>query len=221
MMFSLNYPMQQIYRLRLVAILESFEGFEVFQHSVAKFTENEIPMILHPWHGVEPEWNREDASIRGLIEIPSGSKAKYEVDKVSGLLKLDRVVFAAFVYPVNYGFIPKSLGDDGDPLDILVLSEVSIEPLCLVDTKVIGYMEMIDSGQGDEKIIAVAKGDMSVSHIQSMEELPQNFKSELKHFFLNYKTLMNREVRVENFRGREDAAAVIEKALINYQKKFA
>ncbi len=197
------------------------DDLRLIQRSVAKFTANETQMILHPWHEVAPEWNSQDASIRGLIEIPKGSKAKYEVDKVSGLLKLDRVVFAAFVYPINYGFIPKSLGDDGDPLDILVLSEVSIQPMCLVETKVIGYMEMIDSGQGDEKIIAVAKGDMSVSHIQSMEELPQNFKSELKHFFLNYKTLMNREVRVENFRGREDAAVVIEKALSNYQKKYS
>jgi inorganic pyrophosphatase len=177
-------------------------------------------MIQHPWHEVANDYDASSASVRGLIEISRGSKAKYEVDKKSGLLKLDRVVFAAFVYPINYGFIPQSLGDDGDPLDILVLSEVSIQPLCLVDTKVIGYMEMIDSGQGDEKIIAVAKGDMSVSHINSIEELPENFKLELKHFFLNYKTLMNKEVRVEKFLGVEQAKTVIEKALINYQKTF-
>ncbi len=176
--------------------------------------------MQHPWHEVSNDYNASDNSVRGLIEFSRGSKAKYEVDKKSGLLKLDRVVFAAFVYPINYGFIPQSLGDDGDPLDILVLSEVSIEPLCLVDTKIIGYMEMVDSGQGDEKIIAVAKGDMSVSHINTMDELPMNFKLELKHFFLNYKTLMNKEVKVDSFLGVDAAKKVIEKALVNYQKTF-
>ncbi len=177
-------------------------------------------MILHPWHEAEHHFNKKNASIDGVIEISRGSKAKYEVDKPSGLLRLDRVVFAAFAYPINYGFIPQSLGDDGDPLDILVLSEVSIEPLCLVKAKVIGYMEMIDSGQGDEKIIAVAEGDMSVSHINSIEELPANFKAELKHFFLHYKNLLNKEVLVEDFKGKAEAIAVIEKSIVNYQKKF-
>lgn len=177
-------------------------------------------MILHPWHEVENQFDPANATIRGLIEIPRGSKAKYEVDKKSGLLKLDRVVFAAFVYPINYGFIPQTLGDDGDPLDILVLSEVSIEPLCLVDSRIIGYMEMRDSGQGDEKIIAVARGDMSVSHITSVEQLPQNFMLELKHFFLNYKTLMKKEVVVDQFRDVEAAKVVIKNAIVNYQKTF-
>jgi len=177
-------------------------------------------MIYHPWHEVPTRFNREDATINGIIEISQGSKAKYEVDKESGLLRLDRVIFAAFVYPINYGFIPQSLGDDGDPLDILVLSEVAIEPLCLVKAKVIGYMQMIDTGQGDEKIIAVADGDMSVSHINHVEELQPNFKSELKHFFLHYKNLLNREVLVDDFRSRDEAIAVIEKSLLNYQQKF-
>lgn len=177
-------------------------------------------MIQHPWHEAENFYDKENGTVRGIVEISRGSKAKYEVDKKSGLLKLDRVVFAAFVYPINYGFIPQSLGDDGDPLDILVLSEVSIEPLCLVDTKIIGFMEMIDSGQGDEKIIAVASGDMSVSHINEIDELPENFKSELKHFFLNYKTLMKKEVKVDSFRGKKEAQLVIEKALLMYQKNF-
>lgn len=177
-------------------------------------------MILHPWHEVEPQWNKDERTVRGLIEISKSGKAKYEVDKTSGLLRLDRVVFAAFVYPVNYGFIPKSLGDDDDPLDILVLSEVNIQPLCLVDCKVIGYMEMIDQGQPDEKIIAVAQGDMSVSHINSIDMLPENFKSELKHFFQNYKVLMNKEVVVENFRDSKSAARVIEKSFEQYRNKF-
>jgi inorganic pyrophosphatase len=178
-------------------------------------------MILHPWHEVSPDFQKDAATVNGIIEISRGSKAKYEVDKKSGLLKLDRVVFAAFHYPINYGFIPQSLGDDGDPLDILVLSEVSIEPLCLVKAKIIGYMEMIDSGEGDEKIIAVAEGDMSVSHINSIDELPQNFKSELKHFFMNYKTLLNKKVEVDEFKSKDDALKVVARALDNYQDKFA
>ena len=177
-------------------------------------------MIQHPWHEVANDFDKNNAEVCGLIEIPRGSKAKYEVDKRSGLLRLDRVVFAAFVYPINYGFIPQTLGDDGDPLDILVLSEVSINSLTLVHTQVIGYMEMIDTGQRDEKIIAIASGDMSVNHIKSMETLPDNFKSELKHFFQHYKILMKKEVVVDNFLGRDEAMAVIEKSIINYQQKF-
>lgn len=178
-------------------------------------------MILHPWHEVEPEFNKDEAHVRGIIEISRGSKAKYEVDKKSGLLKLDRVVFAAFHYPINYGFIPQSLGDDGDPLDILVLSEVSIEPLCLVNAKVIGYMPMVDNGEGDEKIIAVAEGDMSVSHINEIDELPENFKSELSHFFANYKTLLKRKVEVADFKPREAALQIIERSLNHYANTFS
>ena len=178
-------------------------------------------MILHPWHEVNHNFNPSQFSVDGIIEISRGSKAKYEVDKPSGLLRLDRVVFAAFHYPINYGFIPQSLGADGDPLDILVLSEVPIEPLCLVRAKIIGYMEMIDSNQSDEKIIAVADGDMSVNHITQINELPENFKSELKHFFANYKTLINKKVEVDAFKSREEALSIIESALSAYQTKFA
>ncbi|MBL0314921.1 MAG: inorganic diphosphatase [Flavobacteriales bacterium] len=177
-------------------------------------------MILHPWHEVANHFDRQTAMIDGLIEIPSGSKAKYESDKASGLMRLDRVVFAAFVYPVNYGFIPQTLGEDGDPLDILVLSEVSIHPNCLVRARVIGYMQMNDTGKCDEKIIAVAEGDMSVAHIQSMDELPENFRQELRHFFTNYKTLMKREVTVDEFLGRKDAIGVIDSCIVRYQETF-
>lgn len=177
--------------------------------------------MYHPWHDVPHDFSRKDATLNGLIEIPRGSKAKYEVDKQSGLLRLDRVTFAAFVYPINYGFIPQTLGEDGDPLDILVLSEVAIEPLCLVTARVIGYMEMIDGGDNDEKIIAVAEGDMSVSHIRTIEELPANFKSELKHFFTQYKALRNKKVVVEEFLGQEAALEVIEQCIARYRKKFA
>lgn len=177
-------------------------------------------MILHPWHEVENDFDPQNRMVKGIVEISQGSKAKYEVDKKSGLLKLDRVVFAAFHYPINYGFIPQTLGEDGDPLDILVLSQIAIQPLCLVKTKVIGYMEMLDSGEKDEKIIAVAEGDMSVSHINSIDELPENFKSELKHFFQEYKTLSKKQVIVDEFLPASDALEIIEQCIDRYNKKF-
>lgn len=177
-------------------------------------------MILHPWHEVENNFDTKNRMVKGIVEISQGSKAKYEVDKKSGLLKLDRVVFAAFHYPINYGFIPQTLGEDGDPLDILVLSQIAIQPLCLVKTKVIGYMEMLDSGEKDEKIIAVAEGDMSVSHINSIDELPENFKSELKHFFQEYKTLSKKQVIVDEFLPATEAMEIIEQCIDRYNKKF-
>lgn len=177
-------------------------------------------MILHPWHEVEHDFDKKNALVKGIVEISQGSKAKYEVDKKSGLLKLDRVVFAAFHYPINYGFIPQTLGEDGDPLDILVLSQVPIQPLCLVKTKVIGYMEMLDNGEKDEKIIAVAQGDMSVSHINSIEELPENYKLEMKHFFSEYKTLSKKTVVVDEFLPAKEALRIIEECIERYEKKY-
>ncbi|MEZ4799069.1 MAG: inorganic diphosphatase [Flavobacteriales bacterium] len=177
-------------------------------------------MIHHPWHEVENDFNPENATVKGIIEIAQGSKAKYEVDKKTGLLKLDRVVFAAFHYPINYGFIPQTLGEDGDPLDILILSQVSIQPLCLVKAKIIGYMEMIDNGEKDEKLIAVADGDMSVSHINDIHKLPENFKSELKHFFSEYKTLSKKQVIVDEFLPTDKALKIIQESIIRYQEKF-
>ncbi|MFM7730465.1 MAG: inorganic diphosphatase [Flavobacteriales bacterium] len=177
-------------------------------------------MSKHPWHEVPHRFNSNDFSIDGIIEIPRGSKAKYEVDKPTGLLRLDRVTFSAFVYPINYGFIPQTLGDDGDPLDILILSEVAIEPLCIARARIIGYMQMKDSGKFDEKIIAVAEGDMSVAHINSIELLPENFKSELKHFFQQYKALMKREVIVEEFLGLQDACRIINESIDRYDAHY-
>src|SRR5690242_8416283 len=150
-------------------------------------------MIQHPWHEVSVGRNP-PAFVNAIIEIPRGSRAKYEIDKESGLIKLDRVIYASMYYPLNYGFIPQTLGEDGDPLDIVVLTQVSVVPLCLIPSQVIGMMQMIDRGEKDDKIIAVAEQDASVSHIKSVEELPDYFRLELKHFFENYKTLENKKV---------------------------
>jgi inorganic pyrophosphatase len=123
--------------------------------------------VKHPWHGASYGEKAPD-QVNALIEIPKGSRAKYEVDKDTGLLRLDRVIYSSFHYPVNYGFIPQTLGYDGDPLDILVLCSQSIQSLCLVEANVIGNMQMIDQGQADDKIIAVASKDPSVNHYKKM-----------------------------------------------------
>src|SRR6476660_5142588 len=130
--------------------------------------------VLHPWHGAGIG-DKSPATVNALIEISQGSKFNYEIDKKTCLLKLDRVVYSSFHYPVNYGFIPKTLGQDNDPLDILVMCSESIQPLCLVEATVIGNMQMIDSGEKDDKIIAVATKDPSVNHVTNINELPAHF----------------------------------------------
>src|SRR6476620_1104283 len=130
--------------------------------------------VLHPWHRADYGDQAPDI-VNGLIEIPQGSRTKYEIDKKTGLLKMDRVVYSSFHYPVNYGFIPQTLGQDGDPLDILVMCSESIQPLCLVEAYVIGNMQMIDTGLIDDKIIAVAAKDPGVNYIASIEDVPLHF----------------------------------------------
>lgn len=176
--------------------------------------------VLHPWHGAN-YGNKAPQVVTAVIEIPEGSRTKYEVDKETGLLKLDRVVYSSFHYPVNYGFIPRTLGLDGDPLDILVLCSQSIQPLCLVEATVIGNMQMIDSGEEDDKIIAVATHDPSVNHITSIEELPKHFFSELKNYFEQYKVLENKQVVIEDFQNKDVAYRIINESVELYQQKFA
>jgi inorganic pyrophosphatase len=175
--------------------------------------------VLHPWHGAH-YGDKAPATVKALIEIPQGSRTKYEIDKPTGLLKLDRVIHSSFHYPVNYGFIPQTLGLDGDPLDILVLCSQAIQPLCLVEATVIGNMQMIDTGDKDDKIIAVASKDPSVNHITSIEALPRHFFNELKNFFEQYKVLEEKQVQIDNFQNKEDAYKVIYDAINYYQSKF-
>ena len=174
-------------------------------------------MIQHPWHEVSPGKNPPEF-VSAIIEIPRGSRAKYEIDKESGLIKLDRVIYASMYYPLNYGFIPQTLGQDGDPLDIVVLTQVSVVPLCLIPSKVIGVMQMIDIGEADEKIIAVAEQDPSVSHINNVKDLPPYLLTELRHFFENYKTLENKKVVINEFLSREEAFSVIDACVERYRK---
>jgi len=175
--------------------------------------------VNHPWHGVHYGENAPQ-NVNALIEIPQGSRAKYEVDKATGLLKLDRVIYSSFHYPVNYGFIPQTLGQDNDPLDILVLCSQSIQSLCLVEANIIGNMQMIDQGQVDDKIIAVAAKDPSVNHYQNINELPQHFLLELRNFFEQYKVLENKKVEIDNFQDKETAFRIINEAISFYKESF-
>jgi inorganic pyrophosphatase len=176
--------------------------------------------VHHPWHGAH-HGDKAPETVNALIEIPQGSRSKYEVDKTTGLLKLDRVIYSSFHYPVNYGFIPQTLGQDGDPLDILVLCSQPIQSLCLVEASVIGNMQMMDSGQVDDKIIAVAAKDPSVSHYSKMENLPQHFLMELRNFFEQYKVLENKKVVIDNFQDKDIAYRVIQDAINFYKENFS
>ncbi len=176
--------------------------------------------VHHPWHGL-PCGTRAPQLVNAIIEIPQGSRAKYEVDKVSGLLRMDRVIYSSFIYPVNYGFIPQTLGMDEDALDILVLCSQSLQPLCLVEAHVIGNMQMIDQGRADDKIIAVAAKDPSVNHILSLEDLPKHFLAELRNFFEQYKVLENKKVEIDEFQGQSTAFSIIEHAINLYKEKFS
>lgn len=174
---------------------------------------------MNPWHDVSPG-NHTPELVNGIIEIPKGTRAKYEIDKVSGLLKLDRVLYSSVYYPANYGFIPRTLCEDKDPLDILVLSQLEFVPLCLVSAKVIGVMRMVDQGDADDKIIAVCAGDPSVNHINDISELPKHFISELRNFFEDYKKLEHKTVLVEDFLDHTLAKQIILDSFIMYQEKF-
>lgn len=176
-------------------------------------------MVQHPWHEVSTGKNPPEY-VNSIIEIPKGSRAKYEIDKESGLIKLDRVIYASMYYPLNYGFIPQTLGEDHDPLDIVVLTQVSVVPRCLIPCKVIGVMRMVDKGEPDDKIIAVAEQDASVSHITDVSSLPEYFTIELRHFFENYKTLENKVVVVDEFLSRKDAMDIINQSIDRYKTTF-
>jgi inorganic pyrophosphatase len=175
--------------------------------------------VLHPWHGAS-YGSKAPEQVQALIEIPQGSRSKYEIDKETGLLRLDRIIFSSFIYPVNYGFIPQTLGQDGDPLDILVICSQPIQPLCLVEATVIGNMQMIDQGQMDDKIIAVASNDPTVKHIKDIDELPEHFFNELKHYFEEYTVLENKVVEIDNFQNKTEAFRILQDAIDFYKETY-
>lgn len=176
-------------------------------------------MIKHPWHEASAGDNPPEF-VNGIIEISMGMRTKYEVDKDTGLLKLDRVLYSSVIYPANYGFIPQSLGDDHDPLDIMILCREPIRPLCIVPARVVGVMRMIDQGLADDKILAVVENDANTKHLKDISELATHFKLELKEFFESYKKLENKVVTVPDFQGKEIAMQIISTALDLYKKEY-
>lgn len=174
---------------------------------------------MNIWHDIKEERIKKDDFI-SVIEITKGGKNKYELDKETGMLKLDRVLYTATHYPANYGFIPRTYAEDNDPLDVLVLCEENIDPMTLVECYPIGVLIMIDNEQRDEKIIAVAKKDPFLNVYQDIKDIPAHISSEIKHFFEVYKQLEHRETVVEEILGRKEAEEIIEKSIENYRKKF-
>ena len=158
----------------------------------------------HPWHDV-PIGDEAPEEFSALIEIPKGSRVKYELDKDTGLLKVDRVLYSSIHYPANYGFIPRTLGDDGDPLDVLVLMQEPVQPLSLLVVRPIGMMHMVDDGENDEKIICVPLDDPEYQSYGHHNELPEHRLSELKRFFQDYKVLEGKEVNVGEFSDPDEA----------------
>ncbi len=174
---------------------------------------------MNIWHNIDPKRITPEDFV-AVVEIKKGSKKKYELDKETGMLMLDRVLYTSTHYPTNYGFIPRSFGDDGDPLDVLILCSEELEPLTLVRCYPIGYFSMLDSGKNDEKIIAIPFADPTYNMYKDISELPQHIFDEMIHFFSVYKALENKETVAGEVNGREAAIKVIDEALDNYIEKF-
>jgi len=171
--------------------------------------------MTHAWHDVTPG-ERLPAEFTSVIEIPMGSSVKYELDKETGMLRLDRILYSAVYYPANYGFIPQTYAEDDDPLDVLVLCQEAVAPLTLVSARAIGLMTMIDSGKKDHKILAVAVNDPEYEAFREADELPTHRMTMLRRFFQDYKTLEGKNVEVDAFQPAATALPVIEEALARY-----
>ena len=171
------------------------------------------------WHNMNPKRISADDFI-AVIEIPKGSKNKYELDKETGLIILDRILHTSTHYPANYGFIPRTYGDDGDPLDVLVLCSESLEPLTMVRCYPIGVITMLDCGKVDEKIIAIPFNDPNYNTYKDITDLPEHIFDEMTHFFTVYKTLEGKDTVVDEATNRENAVAVINKCIDHYIECF-
>ena len=171
------------------------------------------------WHDISPKRITPEDFIC-VIEIPKGSKKKYELDKETGFIMLDRILYTSTHYPANYGFIPRTYGDDNDPLDVLLLCSEVLEPLTLVRAYPIGVITMIDNGRNDEKIIAIPFNDPTYNGFKNIDELPKHRFDEMRHFFEVYKSLENKSTAVDDVKGREDAIKIIADSIENYRNNF-
>src|SRR6478609_4427314 len=174
--------------------------------------------MIHPWHDVTPGASLPQ-EFNTIVEIPFGSSVKYELDKVSGLIKLDRVLYSAVYYPANYGFIPQTLAEDDDPLDVLVLCQETVVPLTLIQARTIGLMTMIDAGKKDHKIIAVAVDDPEFNSYREAAEMPSHRLTMLRRFFQDYTQLEGKVVEVDEIQPANKAYAIIEDALTRYSRQ--
>ena len=174
---------------------------------------------MNIWHDIHPRRVTAKDFVC-VIEISKGSKEKYELDKETGVLILDRILYTSTIYPANYGFIPRSYGDDGDPLDVLVLCSEALEPLTLVRCYPIGYISMLDGGRNDEKIIAIPYGDPTYNQYKDITELPEHIFDEMRHFFSVYKALEDKETDAGGLRDRQEAIKTIANAMDGYYRKF-
>ena len=175
---------------------------------------------MNIWHDIS-EVRIQPDNFFAVIEIQKGSKVKYELDKETGMLMLDRILYTSTHYPASYGFIPRTFADDGDPLDVLVLCTEPIEPLSLVQVYPIGVINMVDSGRVDEKIIAIPFGDPTYNCYRSIEALPSHIFAEMRHFFKVYKELENKKTAVDSVMGRHEAIEIVRKAISMYKEIFS
>jgi inorganic pyrophosphatase len=175
--------------------------------------------VIHPWHDLTPG-DKLPQEFNAVIEIPLKSNVKYELDKQSGLIRVDRVLYSAVYYPANYGFVPQTLAEDGDPLDVLVLCQESVVPLAIMSARAVGLMTMIDSGVVDHKIVAVATQDPEFNQYTEADQIPQHHLLMLRRFFLDYKKLEEKPVEVKEFEPAKSAHRLIEAGLERYTNKF-
>ncbi len=171
------------------------------------------------WHDMDPKRISAD-DFMTVVEISKGSKNKYELDKETGLLKLDRILYTSTHYPANYGFIPRTYADDGDPLDALVLCSEPIQPMTLVHCYPIGAIKMIDNGANDEKIISIPFNDPTYNGYKDISELPRHIFEEMAHFFSVYKALENKQTAVDEIIGAEEAKKIVQGAIDSYKTGF-
>jgi len=176
--------------------------------------------MTHPWHDVSVGADVPEV-FQSLIEIPQGSKVKYELDKDTGMLRVDRMLYSSVVYPANYGFVPRTYAADGDPLDVLVLAQEEVDPLSILRARPIGLMSMLDDGEEDAKIICIHIDDPAFNDYWHIKELPDHRLRELRRFFQDYKALEDKTVRVQDFSGPDRAKNTVEEAIENYQSQIA
>ena len=173
----------------------------------------------HPWHDLSPG-DKVPREFNAVIDIPLGSNLKYELDKDSGLIRMDRVLYSAVYYPANYGFIPRTLADDHDPLDVLVLCQEAVVPLTIMHARAIGLMTMIDSGDKDHKVIAVATADPEYNSYREVRELPPHKMATVRRFFQDYKKLEGKKVEVDKILPSARALPIIKKSLVRYLEEY-